>query len=445
MKNRFFRLLTIGSLLTAFAFVGCNNDDNATDKEEGRQDGERWITIAGAKHGDNPGDGNGGTMIYSVSEADAKDPNKEIRVFEDGFNVRSQRTARLQISEDGNTLFNIAYAGDNGGEFSTYRVEGGNNFVEYGAKVSIAEYAGTSPRWAKLFDGDQTGVAVNVSKPLPNTGEYEYTRGLATVLALDLKNAVIAHYEQYEIPLTTEEENQGYHIFRLDAPVLNKAKNKLIIGTWMRKTDPETGENDANTYERLGAKSVVVDYPSLTNPTVITSTNANGDTSGYRSFNSFVADDGNIYQATQRDVNGSKILRINQSNKYDNSYVFSLDSALGVTDSYVESWRYAGNGIAYVMYTHNGSEESALTGNSQSFLARVDLFNKTAEQVDLPYDADLYSFQYQGFAVVGDEVYVAIAPVGKNGNIYILNSKTGEVKKGAKLINESGNHFIGAF
>src|SRR5690606_41045653 len=105
-------------------------------------------------------------------------------------------------------------------------------------------------------------------------------------------------------------------------------------------------------------------------------------TSGYRSFNSFVADDGNIYQATQRDVNGSKILRINQSNKYDNSYVFSLDDALGVTGSYVESWRYAGNGIAYVMYTHNGSEESALTGNSQSFLARVDLFYKTDEIED---------------------------------------------------------------
>src|SRR5690606_28327241 len=146
-----------------------------------------------------------------------------------------------------------------------------------------------------------------------------------------------------------------------------------------------------------------------------------------------------------RDVNGSKILRINQSNKYDNSYVFSLDDALGVIGSYVESWRYAGNGIAYVMYTHNGSEECALTGNSQSFLSCVDLFNKTAVQLDLTYYVDLYSFQYQVFAVVGDKVYVTIAPVGKNENIYILNSKTGEVKKGAKLINESENHFIGAF
>src|SRR5690606_25147433 len=96
----------------------------------------------------------------------------------------------------------------------------------------------------------------------------------------------------------------GYHIFRLDAPVLNKAGNKLIIGTWMRKTDPATGTNQ-NGFPRIGSKSVVVDYPSLENPTVITSTVGEGDTSGYRSFNAFLAGDGNIYQATQRGNNGS--------------------------------------------------------------------------------------------------------------------------------------------
>lgn len=445
MKNRFFRLMTVGSVLTALIFTGCSTDDNATNRDEDKQDDERWITVAGAKQGDNPGDGNGGTVIYAISATDAKNPQKEIRIFEEGFNVRSQRTARLQVSQDGNTMFNIAYGGDNGGEFSTYRVDGGNNFAEFGAKVSIAEYAGTSPRWAKLFDGDNTGVAVNVSSPMPNEGEYLYTRGEATVLSLDLKNAAISNYEQFEIPLSEEEEVAGHYIFRLDSPVLNKAQNKLIIGTWMGKTDPSTGERDTNPYTRLNSKSVVVDYPSLENPTVITSANAQGDTSGYRSFNSFLADDGNIYQATQRDIEGSKILRINQNNNYDNSYVLSLDNVLGVTGSYIESWRYAGNGIAYVMYSHNGAEVSALTERRQSFLARVDLFNKTAEQVDLPYNVDLYFFQYQGFVVSGDEVFVAVAPVGKDGNIYVINSKTGEVKKGAKLINEAGNHYIGAF
>src|SRR5690606_5787588 len=187
-------------------------------------------------------------------------------------------------------------------------------FSEFGQKASIAEYAGTAPRWAKLFDGDKTGVAVSVEKPTPNEGDYAYTRGEATIVALDLQNAVIRNYEKYELPLTEEEEAQGYHIFRLDSPVLNGAKDKLIIGTWMGKTDPETDESDTNPFNRLGAKSIVVDYPSLENPKIITSENAHGDTSGYRSFNSFLADDGNIYQATQRDEIGSKILRINQNN-----------------------------------------------------------------------------------------------------------------------------------
>ena len=49
------------------------------------------------------------------------------------------------------------------------------------------------------------------------------------------------------------------------------------------------------------------------------------------------------------------------------------------------------------------------------------------------------------FAVDGDNVYVSISPVGQDGNIYILNSVTGEVTRGAKLLNEPGNHFIGVF
>src|SRR5690606_30713983 len=106
---------------------------------------------------------------------------------------------------------------------------------------------------------------------------------------------------------------------------------------------------------------------------------------------------------------------------------------------------YAGNGIAFIMYTHDGSQVSTVSTQPQSFLARVDLNSKTAQQVNLPYDVDLYSFQYQGYVVDGDDVYVTIAPVGKDGNIYIINSLTGVATKGAKLKNKPGNHFIGAF
>lgn len=441
---------TLFTAIAAFLFTGCENE-TLTDNRETTPDTERWITVAGALMGENPGDGNGGTMVYAVSYEDARDPNASINVFDDGFSVKSNRTARLQSSEDGNTLFNIAYTGENGGEFSRYSVNGGNHFVQENVTVSIAQYAGTSPRWAKLFDGDRTGIAVNVANITANNAgsgsaePFRYYRGIATVLALDLQEVVISGYRQYEIPLSEEEELLGHTLFRLDAPVLNKAGDKVIIGTWMQKRNPLTGETESD-FARLGTKSVVVDYPSLENPQVITSTVSDGDCSGYRSFNSFLADDGNIYQATQRGSNGSWILRINSNNQYDNTYRFSLDEALGITNSYIESWRYAGNGIAYVMYSHDDSANATFNSEErQSFLARVDLTAGTAHQVELPYEPDLYFFQYQGFLVNGDEVYVAVTPVGRAGHIYILNSRTGAVTKGARLINKAGNHYIGIY
>jgi hypothetical protein len=443
MKKSTFKLLACGLVLTTLAITtSCSsNDDKNTEPVNPVTEG-RWITVAGALMQTDPGDGNGGTKVYAVSKADAKNPEFSIDVYEKGAPVQSSRTARLQSSVDGNTLFNITYTGANGGEFMTYKVNGAANFVQSGTTVSIANYAGVSPRWVKLFDGDKTGVAVNVTTPVIVQDEnkaYKYTRGSATVLAVDLQNILISGFKQYEIPLSAEEEIKGHHIFRLDAPTLNKAGNKLIIGTWMRKTDPLTGKNEA-TFDRLGSKSIVVDYPSMQNPQVITSTVGFGDTSGYRSFNSFVATDGNIYQATQRDTkNGSYILKINQSNQYDNTYSFSLDTALGVKGSYIDAWRYAGNGIAYAVYTHDGA-------SGQGFVARIDLNAKTAKKVEgIAYDAALDFGQYQAFVVDGNELYIAVTPVGKDGNIYIIDIPTGAVTKGAKLLNKPGNHYIGVF
>lgn len=438
MKKQFLKLFILGAAL-AFPLTGC--DDETVDPFE-PVDTERWITIAGAVMQTNPGDGNGGTMVYAVSYEDARNPDVSINVYDDGFPVKSNRTARLQSAEDGNTLFNIAYTGENGGEFYKYKVNGGANFVQEDVTVNISQYASTSPRWAKLFDGDKTGIAVNVTNIQANNAgnaeaPFQYYRGTATVLSLDLENVLISGYRQYQLPLSAQEELLGHNIFRLDAPVLNKAGNKLIIGTWMQKRNPATGLTESG-FTRLGTKSVVVDYPSLENPTIITSTVGLGDCSGYRSFNSFLNEEGSIYQATQRDTNGSHILKISANNEYDNSYVFSLDNALGVDNVYVDCWRYTGNGIAYALYTHGES--------SQGYVARLDLNAKTATLVnDITYDADLDFGQYQGILVNGDEVYIAVTPVGKDGNIYILNSRTGAVTKGAKLVNKAGNHYIGIF
>lgn len=447
MKKNVFKTMLLGLASSSVLFLAsCSNDDNSGETNEPIIKADRWVTLSGALMRTNPGDGDGGTVIYSVKREDAMNSEYSINIFDNGTHVKSNRTARLQASEDGNFIYNIQYTGADGGIFNKYLVNGGNNYADSGSPINTASYLGISPRWAKAKEGVGIGVNVgNIQNVFDGTGAnatFVRTRGTATVLALDLDNPKILAAEDYELALSAEEEKQGYHIFRLDNPIINRAGNKAYIGTWMRKYAPGTTTQD-NTSPRLGTKTIVVDYPSLKNPKIITSTVATGDNSGYRSPMSYLASDGNVYQATHREQagkGGSQILRINQNNEYDNAYVLNLDTALGVKDSYIETWKYAGNNVGYVIYSI--VVDGSRTGG---YIAKVDLQAKTAKKIIIPGDSELDYGQYQGIAVLGDEVYFAVTPVSVDGNIYIINSKTDVVTKGAKLINKTGNRYIGAF
>ena len=453
MKRTFLNIKTFAAIiLTASLMTACSSEDDTvvtpepdTEVPETEEPEEpRWITVAAAKMGDNPGDGNGGTLIYSVTSDDAKDPTVSIAPFENGFIAPSNRTARLQSSEDGNTIFNISYAGDTGGNYTKYTVEGGQTFTPSGSEVSIAPYVGTAPRWIKLFDGDQTGAAVYVNTENEFDENDNYTRTEATigVVTLDLVNSSIKEFQEHSVALSDEEEANGYYISRIDMPTLNEAGDKLYIGARLSKVDPATAESDSD-YEILGSKTIILDYPSLLNPSVITSTVGHGNTNGYRSINSFEYN-GSVYQANQSDPEGSYILKIGADNEYDNTYDFNLDDALGIEGAYILAWRPAANGKAVLAYRHDGSAEGV--AGAQGFFALVDLNAKTAVKIDaIPYDPDFYLFQYQGFVVDGTEIYLTQGAVGENGNIYVVETETGEVTKGAELVNVAGSHFIGVF
>jgi len=455
MRANPFRIALIGVVATSITLAGCSKNDGP-DTPPVENHG-RWITVSGALMDEEAGDGNGGTMVYSVSTAQAKDPSVSINVFDQGMHVKSQRTARLQASADGNFLYNIQYTGDDGGIFNKYSVHGGKDFRPDGPEVETATYVSASPRWLKAAEG--VGVAVRATA---NDAAYEgsnpnfvfkHIRAKIDAIILDLNDPQITQTTSFELGLSEEEEAAGYYISRIDVPVVNKAKDKVYIGVAITKADPtkftlEDGKPVFST-DRSGAKAwaktLVLDYPSLANPKLITSNQTRANTNGYRSTMQYVGTDGHVYQATSGEAvgdGGSKILRISSAtNDYDNSYVFSLDEALGVQNSYIETWKYAGNGIGIVVYSLV-NDAGERTGG---YVARVDLNSRTATKYDLPNEADLNFRQIQSLGIDGKDVYLAVAPIGQDGNIYVFNSETGEMTVGAKLVNKTGNQYIGVY
>lgn len=457
MKRELFKTIMLGTAVTVLSLAGCKKD-NKSDENAG--DADRWITLSGAI--DDPGnvtvgDGDAGTMVYSLSAADAKNPNVTVKVFDDGMHVKSSRTARLQASADGKYLYNIQYTGVDGGIFNKYKVHGGKDFRPEGSEVETSEYVSTSPRWLKAAEG--VGVAVRGTATTVYEGAspnfvFKQQAVKGDVITLDLNDPKITKRTSFDLALSAEDVAANYYISRIDVPVVNKAGNKVFIGAAVNKlitssfTINDTGKpvwaND-NASEKSWAKTLVLDYPSLANPKILTSNQTRGNTNGYRSTMQYVGTDGHVYQATSGEkvgTGGSKILRLSSAtNDYDNNYVFSLDAALGVTDSYIETWKYAGNGIGFVIYSLVNSAGKRTGG----YIARLDLNAKTATKYKLPNEATLNFGQIQNVTMYGDDVFVAVAPVGQDGNIYVFNRKTGVMTVGAKLVNKPGNQYIGVY
>ncbi|WP_207426740.1 hypothetical protein [Pedobacter sp. SYSU D00535] len=444
--------MALFAAVSATLFSSCKKDGSDSSLEE---NSTRWITLSAAI--DDPenttvGDGDAGTMVYSVSLADAKNPDVTINAFQNGIHVKSDRTARLQASADGKFLYNIQYTGDDGGIFNKYKVLGGKNFVPDGPEVETATYVSTSPRWLKAAEG--VGVAVRATaNPVLYGGTtplfvFQKRTAKTDVLTLDLNNPQILKTTSFDLALTDQEVAAGYYVSRIDVPVVNKAGNKVYIGVAVSKhntgsfTIDATGQPvfAADNSVKSWAKTLVLDYPSLANPKIITSDKTRGNTNGYRSTMQYVGTDGHVYQATSGELaggGGSKILRINATtNDYDPNYVFSLDQALGITNSYIESWKYAGNGVGFVVYNIAGKG---------GYIAKVNLNDKTATKYTLPNETTLNFRQIQNIAIEGDELLIAVAPIGQDGNIYVFNRVTGEMTKGAKLVNEVGGQYIGAY
>lgn len=423
----------------------------------------KYITLTAA-YPDNatpPVAGNGGTLAYALTEAEAMDPNKTIDIYKDGYGLRSQRTARVQASANGNHLYNIQYTGETGGIFNKYLVNGTNNFKDLGKELDLATLIDASPRWVKAAEG--LGIAVKITgatapidpiKAEAGTQTYEYTRGVAKLAVIDLDGTRVTNSTEFEFPLSEEEKKAGYSVSRIDVPILNKAQNKVFIGCNIVKVDPtkapkksvnaETGavtwawNSDAANIK--GTVTLVLDYPSLKNPKLIWSTKSTYGNNSYRTMTQYIGTDGHIYQSTGANTTSyPHILRIDKTtNEYDNTYLFDLAQALNITSGRVgiKAWTYIKDGKAIALYDIDGRG---------GYIALLDLDNKTATKIANQYESTLSLSQFQNIVVAGDYAYLPLTPSGLDGTLYLVNWKNGTTTAGAKLKGQSGSFYIGSY
>lgn len=448
MKKHFLKAILLGSIVSATTLTSCDDNKKEEVKPDNQDDKRSFITLTASIPDAEGTAGNGGTMAYALTPEEAANPNFTLNIYQNGYGLRSARTARVQASENGTELYNIQYTGEDGGVFNKYKVNGAKTFTDTGNELDLSDIIGTSPRWVKSAEGIGIGVHLTGSTTVyegtaPNH-VYKYTRGKVRVAIIDLVKANVPNSTEFDFPLPSDLEAQGYSIGRIDVPVLNKAKNKIYIGCNVSKVNPSklsynadgtpTWATDA-AGRTLGTTTLVLDYPTLQNPKLIYSENSKINNHSYRTMTQYVGTDGHVYQATA--TSGPDILKISSStNDYDNAYHFNLDQAIGTTGTRIQAWRYIENGNAVVLYNIAGKG---------GYVALVDLNSKTATKIATENEANLSFGQYQNIAIHEDLVYLPLTASGAEGNLYVLNWKTKQIAKGAKLSGQSGSFYIGSY
>lgn len=466
MNKNFLKPALLVSLITLGTLSACNKSTDSNPNTELPNEGadienRKFITLS-ATYPDVAGVlGNGGTLVYALTDAEARDATQTIDIYKDGYGVRSERTARVQGSVNGNYLYNIQFRGVNGGVFNKFKVEGRANFVDTGEELNTAAILGPTPRWVKAAEGIGIGVEIlGYSAPIDpvkaenGTQEYLYNRGTVSLAVLDLNNPRLLNSTQFEFPLSAEDKQAGYTVDRVDVPVLNAAKTKVFIGCKLIKVDPNkgpvkmvnsrTGQEEwswaSDAANIRGTVTLALDYPSLTNPTLIWSTQSIYGNNSLRTMTQYVGTDGHIYQATGVNIiSYPHILRIDRNtNTYDNTYLFDLAVALNITTGRVgiKAWSYIKDGKAVAIYDID---------SKGGYIALIDLNAKKATKVANDFETQLDFTQFQNIAVSGDNAYIPITAPGIDGQLYIVNWKTGATTKGVKLKNQSASYYIGSY
>ena len=400
----------------------------------------------------------GETKVYTQTFTDV---SEGVTVSYDGkgFEMPSTRTARIFASNDGSSVFNLDYGG---GRIYKFAVNGGESYSKKFEK-NVEFAMGTAyPRWTKASESAASihyASGSNAERVFDENDDTKFIRSdvKLRIMSVGLDNLAFGSIEEIIIPVSetdlkpytikvdgTDYDHYNY-VGRVDAPVI--AGNKIYYGmskSAYNPTKPCSGRGCPRAiYQNV--ETLVLDYPSLTNPKIISTDKAKGATNGYRTPVSYVDEKGDVYQiiSVPNKTYKTHILKISNGD-YDESYTFNLSDKLGFNVA-SNGWFYAGNGIGYVPYANTDKSDSYFS-DSVWGVARVDLYKGTV--VDLNVPDNLWLTQYQSAVVEDGKFYMAITPTGKDGNVYIfdINSTSPDgFTKGASLKNLAEGTYIGIY
>jgi len=421
------KYLLFGFVLTGL--VACSEDDNT--ETVGQPTGERLYTIGYADGSGSP------SATYTQSVTDLSDGT--ISYVGYGFEVPSTRTARIFASSDGTTLYGLDYGG---GSVYKFEVNGGQDYTQI-SETNVQYAIGTAyPRWTKVNDDYALLHNVTTERIYDETsGDYLKTVATAQLVSVNLDDLTFRSIQEFEIPVNEEDEARGAYVFRIDAPVV--VGDRVYYGMAKRTYNPDTDTQEQVDYNSV--ETLVVDYPSLNNPRLISTTTggAKGATNGYRTSVAYQDEQGDVYQIVTVPDNSydTHILKITDG-AYDESYDFNLSELLG-KNTISNGWFYVGDGIGYVPFAQS---DMGGTGDAVWSVARVDLYNGTAVELDVP--EGLWLQQYQNSVLVDDKFCMALGPKGGEGHIYMFDINSAEpdgFTVGTTLEAGADSYYIGIY
>ena len=380
-----------------------------------------------------------GTYLQGVTDLS----EGEISFSGKGYSMTSSRTARVFTSTDGSTIYSLNYTE---GTIDKLTYNGGDDYTPVTTIDASIPLGNKTIRFTKLDDKVASVHYIAATAVYENETEYKKHKMTASIGILDLETMTMkdGFNKDIDVVINADLAAQGYYISRIDAPVISGSK--LYYGTAVSKFNTSTGKNDATDR----AFTLVLDYPSLTNATAIETTKVKGSTNGYRTPTQHKNEAGEILQMVSGN-DETHIVKI-KNGQYDSSFDYNLSELLGKGTS-SNGWFYAGNGIGYIPYEDLSKEKIQTGVNPQGEpsysaawgLARMDLNNNTV--VDLNVPENLWLTQYQTSVVRDGIFYIALSPIGGNGNIYMFNinslSKDGTL--GAKITSGADQYYIGIY